>query len=897
MPDLADRAEEQFSAAYPDERERDLAARWLGLLACQAKGGLLRWWEVPGLASALAVLTVRWAVLLVPTAAVLAWGITGARYNAPGSGYYAAFICVVCGIVLATLRRGRRRPRSSRAAAPAAAGRPGVTPAGTYLAARKACIIRTLALVPAGLAIGALATWGTSEAPWVMAADAIVAAAWGALKFGPYPLLKLSELELSVRWEERVRFLPLLEDAAGRGVLLRGAGAYGFGDPAVAAWLAGRGRAALAGYAQRQARRLAGRDPRAVLARFLTPGRIKRMAVDTALGAGVAAGIGVSLAIWSAVVITTRWTGVAGGVLAGAVVAGGSGAAGYWLLRSVVRGCRTSLVYLPLTSRRGRWAAGAAAAAAVVALVVWAGPALAGAAAFLLPSALVAACGGWACVLAYRKTRALPRWWQRAAPDVIAAATAGAALSAAFDHRLLTAMPAAGLLFPAAAWGSFLLWRRMNGSARVAVKAAADLVLALLLGGELVLLLVWLANVLGLPRREVAALRDVLDRAGTLADLPWWAWTGTWVLLAAASVAFVRWPIRLKKAARRFERWRVAAVAEITERALTGLHVGLLALVFVGLAAPPALMPALSGQLRAEYTSAYQRELLDEGELAAYTAIARQLAAQPRSPVLSQLVTKLHDLSPPDERQDGQQDASGTETSDARRLGEAQAAALVLAGAPALGSAAAAEAALNGTARDAATSAGFDQRPDAATDLAGTAATVQHEDTAQDDAAKRVESAADLAAKVVASLVAVPRLSDSEVLQVVREYLAGLIEDSPLKDTFAAWIKRLPGAQPPPEATAEVVPVPAALADAATAQLSAEFTDAGDSDPVTDPFIDDPALTSAQAEDPLDGAVDIVNQARYASDRSGPCSGCTLPGGSGDEPPGEEPPEEHELEP
>jgi hypothetical protein len=65
-------------------------------------------------------------------------------------------------------------------------------------------------------------------------------------------------------------------------------------------------------------------------------------------------------------------------------------------------------------------------------------------------------------------------------------------------------------------WGSFLLWRKMTGSRRLAVKAGADLVFALLLGAQAVLLLVWLANLLGMPRPEVLALRAVLGRAGRL---------------------------------------------------------------------------------------------------------------------------------------------------------------------------------------------------------------------------------------------------------------------------------------------------------------------------------------------------------------------------------------------
>jgi hypothetical protein len=524
------------------------------------------------------------------------------------------------------------------------------------------------------------------------------------------------------------------------------------------------------------------------------------------------------------------------------------------------------------------------AAVAAAVLIAAEGTVLAEIVAFVLPAALVLACGTWACVLAFRRTRAFRRRWQRAAPDVVAAATIGATLLLLADHPLLTALPAAGLLFPAAAWGAFLLWRKMNGSVRLAVRAGADLVFALLLGGVVVLLLVWLANLLGMPRAEVAVLRGVLDRVGAIADLPWWAWTGAWLLLAAASLAFIRWPGRLKAAAKRFERWQAVTVTEITERALTGLHVGLLTIVFVGLAAPPAVTSTLGRRLNAAYEVAFQRELAEQGEVAAYTAIATQLAAQPRSPVLNRLVTRIHDISPPEDRLG----ASTTETENAHRIGEAQAIALALAAAPSL----------DPTARAAAAAAaGLTGQVTEPSDLAERAAGVQRQDNKEDDSAKRVEAAGDLAAKVVASLVAIPSLSDNEVVQVVREYLAGLIEDSPLKDTFAAWIERLPGAKPPPDPAAEVVPVPERLERAATAELSAEFTAAGDDDPVADPFATDPALSKAQAEDPLDGAVDIINQARYAQDQSGHCAECSVPGNSDENLPGEAPPEDHVEEP
>ena len=915
VSEVAERAGEEFlAAAYPEEREREHVERWLGLIAAAAASqGTIRWWEIPRLAPAPPVLAIRRLILGLCTLVVIGWGsYVGIALSPTGlfGGYAIALLVGLKGAgpgISARLRRsaarlrldpprairprwprGRReagqvlggalllglgilptlvRQWSGRASAPA--------PADGYRDERMTCLAAGLAWAPAGVLLGVLPAVGTSVLPEVVAAHAVLAVAWGALLSGPYPLLKFSEWFLSADWEDRVRFLPLLEDAADRGVLRRTPAGYEFRDDALRAWLAVSGRAALADHARLRARRLAGGGVRAVLVRCLTKRVRKRACADFTVGviAGAAIGFGGVVSRQSgaapvdwALVPLSAFIGVLAGVPAGGVL--------LWLLLMVSSGSEMTLSYLPRRSRRVRLGLAAASAVAAAALIAVSGPFLAEIVAFVLPAALVLACGTWAGVLAFRRTRGLGRRWQRAAPDVVAAATIGATLLLLIEHGLLTALPAAGLLFPAAAWGAFRLWRMMNGSERLAVRAGADLVLALLLGGMTVLALVWLANLLGMPRAEVAVVRDLLDRVGALADLPWWAWTGVWLLLAAASVAFLRWPGRLKNAARRFERWRAVAVTEITERLLTGLHVGLLAAVFVGLAAPPALTSTLGRRLSAAYEVAFQRELVEEGEAAAYTAIAAQLAAQPRSPVLTRLVAKIDEVSASEDPRD----AVETEKDNARRLGEAQALALALPPAPSL----------DQTARAAAAATDLAEPLPAPSDLAARATDVQQEEAKEDDTAKRVEVAGDLAAKVVAGLISVPSLSDNEVVQVVREYLAGLIEDSPLKDTFAAWIQRLPGAQPPPDAASEVIPVPGRLEQAATAELD---------DILTDPFATDPALSQAEAEDALDGAVDIINQARYAQEQSGPCAGCAVSGNSGNDLPGDEPPDDHVEEP
>lgn len=893
----------------------------------------MRWWQIPELASAQAVLTTRRMVLCAATAVIAGWGtyvgftqIT--QNNSPTFGLYLFILFFVGRWLSARIITEVRHPTEElqpgfpRAIRPRwprdwgewsrllgaalllglgilptlvklwtaqAAGLPGATPAGSYRSDRSACLLKGLAWAPAGLLVGALPAWGTGALPESMAAHGLLAVVLGMLLSGPYPLLRFSELVVSADWDERVRFLPLLEHAADRGVVRRDSDGYEFRDDALFAYLIVRGQAALDDQAKVRAGRLARMGIRAALVRSLTQRGRARVCVDGAVGIGVGAAIafGIFLAghggvVWGSGGHAYGWALVPVGAVIGVLAGGLAAGLLFWSLPLVASTSAMALAHLPRTSRGKRLATALVAAAAVAVLIAGASTVLAKIIAYVLPAALVVACGTWAVVLASRRTHALPRRWQRAAPDVIAAATSAAGLLLLIDHRLLAAAPAAGLLFPAGAWGSILLWRWMNRSKRLAVRAGADLVLSLLLGGIVVLLLVWLANILAMPRAEVALLRTVLGQAGALADLPWWAWTSCWLLLAVASLAFVRWPDKLKQVARQFARLRVVAATNVSERVLSAVHVALLALVLVGVAAPPALTPTLSRQLRTTYEAAFQRRVLDQGELTAYREIARTLTGQPTSRVLTALVTKLHDVSPPDD-----EEASAIEVENARRLGEAEALALALGP----------SAALTSKAQEAAADAGISGSAPHPGSLTERAATVQEQEKKVDETGKQVETAADTAARVVASLISIPRLSTNEIVQVVRAYLAGLIEESPLKDTFAAWIERLPGSHRPPDPEAEVFPAPERLEQAATAQLSAEFSAAGDDDPVTDPFVTDQALGKARAEDPLDAAVDTVNQARYAQDQSGTCTGCAVPGNSDENQPGEQPPEDNPEEP
>src|SRR5207247_10151658 len=132
---------------------------------------------------------------------------------------------------------------------------------------------------------------------------------------------------------------------------------------------------------------------------------------------------------------------------------------------------------------------------------------------------------------------------------------------------------------------------------RVAVRAAGDIIVSLMLGSTLVLLLVWLANLLHMPPAEVRVLRGALGRAGALADLPWWLWAALYLVLAAASLAFAVWPGRLGRVTGWFARLRVVPSVTVTSRVTSGVHIGLLVVVLIGLAGPTAAEPALRARL------------------------------------------------------------------------------------------------------------------------------------------------------------------------------------------------------------------------------------------------------------------------------------------------------------
>jgi hypothetical protein len=458
-----------------------------------------------------------------------------------------------------------------------------------------------------------------------------------------------------------------------------------------------------------------------------------------------------------------------------------------------------------------------------------------------LPVVFILMLAVWAFALTQRRVLASRHRLLRHGADLLAAIPAGLAVLVLISPAFLVAQPAAGVLFPLGAWCSVRTWRLASRSRRLTVRAAADIVLSLLLGTDLVLLLVWLANLLGLEEGELAGLRRVLQQAGSVTDLPWWLWAGLYVLLASASLAIARWPGRLAAVSRWSDRLHLVPVVDAGRRTLTVVHIGLLAIVLVAVATPPGLGLALQGPLKTRYTVALQRELIPDGELAAYTQIRRQFTGGRVSPAqaatLRQVVTRIHAISSPP-RDDP--DATGTEDELAYGLGLLQARVVLRSPPPTL---AQTEAEVTGP--------GAPIRNLA--ELRGRVAEVTAEQDHSEAANRNADQAAELAAAAVANVIQIPHLGDTEIVQVVREYLSGLIEGSPLKEVFAAWADRLAGHQAPPAAERLVVPDGAQLQQAAATAYAKERASTGQTD----------------ADDPLSGsesaaatAVDLANSTR-----------------------------------
>jgi hypothetical protein len=606
----------------------------------------------------------------------------------------------------------------------------------------------------------------------------------------------------------------LLADACERGLLRQRGGAYSFSDSSLAACLPELRAGVVAQQAARRERsRVLGFFTDDDQATPLCMGMAAGVVLDTAVLVGVHFGGG-ALAAY-----------LIFGSLPAFVVAGMT----FLLAAHAVPGLLDSWHRLPRATRL-------AVLAAMLAVLVGAWTSVLEAVAWVLPAALVTAAGGWAWYVARRAGRGRTTWMLRALPHLIVVATSFTAIMALADHGLLTTEPAAGLLFPAAAWAVVCLWQACRRSDHQTLRAAADVLLSLMAGLVAVVFLVWLANLIGMPGPEMVVLRGTLGRARSAADLPWWLWVVVYLVLAATMLR----PGRLRAAGE-----RAAPAVGVTQRGLTVVHIGLLVIVLIAAAAPAALVGTFQRQARSLYTVAVEDRMSAAGEIAAYTAIRRSFLVASNTRGEQPIVTLVSDIS------GSASGNAGTESDVARTLGALQATTLRLHPSAAVVQAAGDSARDAGLATPVRDAAGLDARLERVQQAQGTAG-----DENQDAA-----PAGDLAAKAIAATITIPHLSSEAVTQIIREYVGGLVEDSPLKNVFAAWAERLSAAGSPPAAKTAVIPDPDQLKKAAVAALGGK--------------LGRDAVSAADSEPPLQAATDLAGQAVAAQGTGGvgPASG------------------------
>ncbi len=435
-----------------------------------------------------------------------------------------------------------------------------------------------------------------------------------------------------------------------------------------------------------------------------------------------------------------------------------------------------------------------------------------------------------------------------------------------FDDQLLGG-PLEAPVFALMVWLTVRLWRWMQEHDRALVSAAADIVFALLLGAVLVLLLVWLANLLDLPLTEVKALRGAAADLGDLIDLPWWIWASADILLTAVFLTVVLGSGRLRRVNEALGRIRVPGVVGVVRRTLSVLRIGLLLLVFLGLAAPPTVGPVLSRRIQARYTVALRKDLTARGETAFYQAVIGRFAHSRQAlPVLTQMLVEVYDSAPHSSDQGG---PTPTALDLAHRMGELQARTVLPFQPPSEEdptrqpsqpptATAVRAAGMDGNAAD---SADLDTRLTRQRDEDDHAETHEHE----------AEQAAEHAAAAVTGALGLVTFGHGVVVGLVREYLDGLAE-SGLSNVFLSWTDRArSGADPaePPTAVRVVEPDPLALRTAADFQLTEELVSSG-----IEPG-SDPAQSRADHRSPIAAAVALADHTRGLQSGTVQCTGCS----------------------
>ncbi|MGD6741227.1 hypothetical protein ACOKM3_05195 [Streptomyces sp. BH106] len=504
---------------------------------------------------------------------------------------------------------------------------------------------------------------------------------------------------------------------------------------------------------------------------------------------------------------------------------------------------------------------------ALLATLFWSFPAR------LVPLLVLVFFGSWALVLAIKRCERSERALVRRLPDLPGVAFVFLAVQQLVDGDILTVLPAAGLFFPIAIWLCRRGWRRLQDSPRPTVQAAADVVVSLQLGLVLAVFVVWLGNVLAFTPAQVAAVRGVLGALQGLTEVPWQYWLMAYTVLACGSYAVLRWPERvarlrerLRPARFRESRLPLGAAVNFGRRVLSGLGLGLMVVLLFAVVLAPVSEGTWKRPVGKRYALETQRRLDAAGAEAAYREIHQQVTAHPRSAArLRSVVLAVYRAAPTPPGEPVSPEARQL----ARQVGRYQAASL-------------------GVADPAA------PQPAVPPETDGLDEELAQLDENQQRAAEREQRTdrfAELASLALTRTFDVPDLGDNEVVQILKEYLGGLVEDGPMKRIFYRWGERIdrPAPPPPPDGERSEPPPPPDGERLVRIDLRRLSSAAYDRARAAVERADGSLLAFYQrfgvgfpTEEPsMTRVVDLANQHRYLRHTTGDCSGCVRPGDGG----------------
>ncbi|MBW5421635.1 hypothetical protein GKQ77_08650 [Streptomyces sp. BG9H] len=507
----------------------------------------------------------------------------------------------------------------------------------------------------------------------------------------------------------------------------------------------------------------------------------------------------------------------------------------------------------------------------------------------LVPLVVLLFFGGWTLLLAVKRCGVSERLIVRHLPDLPGVCLAYLAVEQLVSGDVLTLAPAAGFFFPLAVWLSCRGWRKLKDSTRPTVQAAADIVLSVQLGLVLSVFMVWLANVLSFTPPQVTVVRGVVESIQGLTEVHWLYWLAVYTVLALGSYVVLRWPDRVARFRGRLRparfgesRLPFGMTANFARRSLSGVNVGIMVALLFLVALAPVSEGAWKRPVAERYALEVQRRQYAEGATAAYKEIHQQVSAHPRSAArLRDVILAVHRAapSPPGEP------VNPAALDIARQVGRYQAATLDV--------------------DDPAPPPGQDDPappPDQAPDADDLDGRLDQLDETQQRTAEREQQAdrfAELSSLAITRTFDALDLGDNQAVQLVKEYLGGLVEDGPVKKIFHRWGEGIgrpspddgqpppdgdqpspDGDQPPPEGR-RLLRIDVRRLTAVAYERTHAAVARADAGLLT--FYGRFGIGIPAENTSLRPAVDLANQHRYLRQGTGPCSGCvgSTTGGSG----------------